>query len=103
MSLGSRLKEARLKLGFSQEYVAGRVNLHRTTIGKYENDASMPSLDVLIKLIEIYCEDANYILYGKTKKIINISDVPESLVKKIFLMVSKSKISNYHDNNKEMD
>ena len=23
MSLGSRLKEARLKLGFSQEYVAG--------------------------------------------------------------------------------
>lgn len=51
MSLGSRLKEARLKLGFSQEYVAGRVNLHRTTIGKYENDASMPSLDVLIKLI----------------------------------------------------
>lgn len=91
MSLGSRLKEARLKLGFSQEYVAGRVNLHRTTIGKYENDASMPSLDVLIKLIEIYCEDANYILYGKPRKIINISDVPEYAIEKIYFLIAKSK------------
>ena len=70
MSLGSRLRDARLKLDFSQEYVAKRLDLHRTTIGKYENDASLPSTDILIKLIEIYCEDANYILYGKTKKVI---------------------------------
>lgn len=33
MSLGSRLRDARLKLGFSQEYVAKRLDLHRTTIG----------------------------------------------------------------------
>ena len=37
MSLGSRLRDARLKLDFSQEYVAKRLDLHRTTIGKYEN------------------------------------------------------------------
>lgn len=100
MSLGSRLRDARLKLGFSQEYVAKRLDLHRTTIGKYENDASLPSTDILIKstdilikLIEIYCEDANYILYGKTKKVINVSDVPESIVKKIYLLIAKNKLN----------
>ena len=51
----------------------------------------MPSLDVLIKLIEIYCEDANYILYGKTRKIINISDVPEYAIEKIYFLIAKSK------------
>lgn len=93
MSLGSRLRDARLKLGFSQEYVAKRLDLHRTTIGKYENDASLPSTGILIKLIEIYCEDANYILYGKTKKVINVSDVPESIVKKIYLLIAKNKLN----------
>ena len=90
MSLGSRLRDARLKLDFSQEYVAKRLDLHRTTIGKYE---SLPSTDILIKLIEIYCEDANYILYGKTKKVINVSDVPESIVKKIYLLIAKNKLN----------
>ena len=90
MSLGSRLRDARLKLDFSQEYVAKRLDLHRTTIGKY---ASLPSTDILIKLIEIYCEDANYILYGKTKKVINVSDVPESIVKKIYLLIAKNKLN----------
>ena len=47
MSLGSRLRDARLKLGFSQEYVAKRLDLHRTTIGKYENDASLPSTEYI--------------------------------------------------------
>ena len=94
MSIGSRLRDARIKLGFSQDYVAQRVDVHRTTIGKYENDISMPSAEILIKLIEIYCEDANYILYGKTKKIINIIDVPENVVKTIYFLIAKNKLNN---------
>ena len=97
MSIGSRLRDARIKLGFSQDYVAQRVDVHRTTIGKYENDISMPSAEILIKLIEIYCEDANYILYGKTKKIINIIDVPENVVKTIYFLIAKNKLNNLID------
>mgnify|MGYP000526880559 CR=1 FL=1 len=85
MSMGERLREARNKIGYSQEEVARRIDLDRTTIGKYENDACVPSSTTLARLVEIYCTDANYILYGKTKKVINVSDVPESIVKKIFL------------------
>lgn len=89
MSLGSRLKKSRVKMGFSQEYVARRVNLHRTTIGKYESDECVPSVDILSRLIEIYCEDANYILYGKTRKNINVSDLSEFTIQKIYFLIAK--------------
>lgn len=89
MSLGNRLKNSRERLGFSQDFVARRVDVHRTTIGKYENDECLPSLDILIKLIEIYCEDANYILYGKTRKNINVEELPEYIIQKIYFIISK--------------
>lgn len=55
MSMGERLRKARLKMGYSQEEVARRIDTHRTTIGKYENGECEPSIKVLAKLIEIYC------------------------------------------------
>lgn len=79
MSMGERLREARNKLGYSQEEVARRIDLDRTTIGKYENDACVPSSTTLARLVEIYCTDANYILYGKEMKVMNISRVPKKL------------------------
>lgn len=69
MSMGERLREARNKIGYSQEEVARRIDLDRTTIGKYENDACVPSSTTLARLVEIYCTDANYILYGKEMKV----------------------------------
>lgn len=93
MSLGSRLREARERIGFSQEDVAQRLELHRTTIGKYENNECDPSIDVLSKLIEIYCEDANYILYGKTRKSINVFDLPQPVVQKIYFIIAEYNLS----------
>ncbi len=51
MSMGERLRKARLKMGYSQEEVARRIDTHRTTIGKYENGECEPSIKVLAKLI----------------------------------------------------
>lgn len=89
MSLGSRLRCSRERMGFSQAFVARRLDLHRTTIGKYENDECIPSLDILSKLIEFYCEDANYILYGKTKRCINVSGLPEHIIQKIYFFIAE--------------
>lgn len=50
MTLGNRLSIARKKVGLSQEYVANQIGVHRTTIGKYENDECEPSLDVIKKI-----------------------------------------------------
>lgn len=101
MSLGRRLRIAREKIGFSQDEVAQRLKLHRTTIGKYENNECDPSVDILAKLIEIYCEDANYILYGKTRKSINISNLPEYIIQKIYFIISEYNLNENRTSKKE--
>lgn len=52
MSMGERLRKARLKMGYSQEEVARRIDTHRTTIGKYENGECEPSIKVYKSLSE---------------------------------------------------
>lgn len=95
MSLGERLKEARIEMGFSQEEVAKRIDTHRTTISKYEKNECEPSLKIIMKLIEIYCADANYILFGKHMKIMHIEGLPETCIKQIYAIVSRYMIEDY--------
>ena len=47
-----------------------------------------------MKLIILYKEDANYILYGKSKKTLNIENVSKNIVDKIYYILSKE---NYID------
>lgn len=98
MSMGERLREARNKIGCSQEEVARRIDLDRTTIGKYENDACVPSSTTLARLVEIYCTDANYILYGKEMKVMNISRVPKNCMRDIYMLLSEYLIEDYAHN-----
>lgn len=90
MTLGNRLFIARKRVGLSQEYVANQIGVHRTTIGKYENDECEPSLEVIKKLIELYNEDANYILFGNERKEINVTQLSDTLLNKIYFIISKS-------------
>ena len=94
MTIGERLKDARERLSYSLKYVSKVVGIHRTTIGKYENNECLPSLDIIMKLIILYKEDANYILYGKSKKTLNIENVSKNIVDKIYYILSKE---NYID------
>ena len=40
-------------------------------------------------LIKLYNEDANYILYGDSRRIIDVSKFPDSLINKIYFLISK--------------
>ena len=54
MSLGERLKDQRVKIGFSQEKVAELVGVSRQAVTKWETGQSAPSTANLISLSEIY-------------------------------------------------
>lgn len=62
---------------------------------KYENGECEPSIKVLAKLIEIYCTDANYILYGKDMKVMNVSRVPENCMRDVYMLISEYLIDDY--------
>ena len=54
MQISSRLKEARLSQGLTQEALAERLHVSRQTISKWENDRSYPDISSVIALSDLY-------------------------------------------------
>ena len=61
VTIGQRLKEARLQRGMTQPELAEAVGVTKGAIGNYETDLSSPKEPILIKLMEVLRIDANYL------------------------------------------
>lgn len=62
MALSDNIKKAREKQGFSQEYIADKLNVSRQAVSKWETGQSEPSTQNLLKLAEVLKVDANILL-----------------------------------------
>lgn len=93
MSLGQRLIELREEKKLSQEEVAGKLNVTRQTVSKWETDQSTPDFDKILPLCELYGISTEELITGKkvviqeekqekTKEEI-ISDTPEKKSKRV--------------------
>lgn len=54
MSLSEKMKESRLKMGFTQQEVSEKLFVTRQTISNWENNRSTPDIDTLVKISELY-------------------------------------------------
>ena len=61
MSIGKRLKEARILRKMTQEDLAAAVGVTKGAIGNYETEVSSPKESILIKLMEVLQIDANFL------------------------------------------
>lgn len=61
MSIGQRLKDARLAAKMTQPQLAEAVHVTKGAIGNYETDVSSPKEDILIRLMDVLHIDANYL------------------------------------------
>lgn len=73
-SLGGRIKEKRLELGLSQEYLAGVLCIKQGTLSKYETGSDIPS-SVLLNIAKELRTTPNYLLLG--------SDEPDGYISEI--------------------
>lgn len=61
MSVGTRIKERRLQLGYKQSELAEMLKITPSAIGNYETGVSHPKEDVLYGLFKFLKCDANYL------------------------------------------
>ena len=61
MSIGSRIKQRREELGFTQPQLAELVGVSKGTIGNYESNISSPNETILFKLFSVLKCDANFL------------------------------------------
>lgn len=67
MEIGKKLKDARMRSGFTQESVAERVNVSRQTISNWENEKSYPDIISVIELSNLYSISLDELLKGDEK------------------------------------
>lgn len=68
MSIGSRIKELRLKRGLTQEELARRIGVTKGAVANYENEVSSPKIELMYKLFDALDCDANYLHQDDMKK-----------------------------------
>lgn len=68
MKLGKTLLELRKSKKLSQEDVASILKVSRQTISKWETDQSIPDLDKILPICNLYDIDADELLNGKKKE-----------------------------------
>jgi transcriptional regulator with XRE-family HTH domain len=61
MTIGQRLKEARLSRKMTQPDLAKAVGVSKGAIGNYETDVSSPKETILVRLMEVLQIDANFL------------------------------------------
>lgn len=67
MEIGKKLKDARMRFGFTQESVAEKVNVSRQTISNWENEKSYPDIISVIELSNLYSISLDELLKGDEK------------------------------------
>ena len=83
MAFIDRLKEARLKAGYTQEQVAAQIGVAKSTYTGYEKGSREPNVNTIGKLMEILNVDANYLWQDETTFPFELTyDEMEKLVKK---------------------
>ena len=62
MTIGSRIRELRLRRGLTQDQIAAELNMNRANFSHYERDAAVPPSDILCKIADILNTSTDYLL-----------------------------------------
>ena len=95
---GLRLKQLREKHNLSQSQVAKRLGITRAAISSYENNISLPSVNVLAELALLYLVSTDYLLGLDNRTAIVLEDLTprqSAVIQEVMdTLVTEFKLSN---------
>lgn len=76
MNIGDKIKKLRKERRWGQAELAKKLDVHTTHISRLETDKYTPSLELLMKMAEIFEVTTDYLLYENTDNIgpLNLKD-----------------------------
>lgn len=79
MEFNNRLYELRKQRGFSQEELAGKLNVSRQTISKWEVGDSTPDMEKLMAISDLFDISLDELVSGKTPVVTKDSQTSSSM------------------------
>jgi transcriptional regulator with XRE-family HTH domain len=74
-ALSERLKTSRENKNFKQNKIAELLDIHNSTLAKYESGDREPDSNTLIRLADLYEVSLEWLIAGKSSKLTNIYTV----------------------------
>lgn len=65
MDIGSKIQNARMRAGLTQEQVAEALGVSRQTISNWENEKTYPDIRSVVKMSDLYAVSLDYLLKGE--------------------------------------
>lgn len=78
--LGHRINELRRAFGWNQVQLAERLNITKQTVSNWENENIQPSIEMLVKLAELFHVTTDYLLGLDQMQSINVEGLPVSFI-----------------------
>ena len=79
MEIGSKLKNARINSGLTQEQVAEKIQVSRQTISNWENEKSYPDIISVINLSDLYNISLDELLKGDADMISHLAESTDTV------------------------
>ena len=78
--LGQRINELRLAFGWSQVQLAEKLRISKQTVSNWENDNIQPSIEMLVRLAQLFHVSTDYLLGLDGKRTIDAEGLPMAFV-----------------------
>ncbi len=98
MILAEKIIKLRKRLGWSQEELAEKMNISRQSVSKWESTNSIPDLNRIIRLAEIFDVSTDFLLKDENEEFNNRDEVKEPNV----LQISLEQATKYVENKMEV-
>lgn len=85
--LGQRINELRLAFGWSQVELAKKLNVSKQTVSNWENDNIQPSIEMLLRLSQIFNVTTDYLLGLESIPRLDIRGLPTEMVAHLALLI----------------
>ena len=87
-SLNEKIKELRISQGYSQVEFARRLGVTKQCVSNWENDNVVPSIEMLVKIADLFHVSTDYILARSTEAYIDVSGLTPQQIGHISLIVN---------------
>lgn len=89
--LSKNIYELRMSFGWTQVQLAQKLGITKQTVSNWENDNIQPSIDMLVKLSNIFNVSTDYLLGLTPTNSINVDGLPTEFVSHIVQIIDDYK------------
>ena len=85
--LNKRIHDLRVAQGYSQVALAKRLGVSKQAVSNWENDNIQPSIEMLIRLAELFSVSTDYLLGRESALQVDLSGLDEKVVGHLLLLI----------------